>query len=155
MILGPAGAGKTVLAHRLSACTGLPVIHLDRIFWRSGWQPAPRDEALAELESALAGDRWIADGNFLDAGDTRFARADTVIFLDLPRALCIWRVLWRRVRDRGRERPDLPALEGFDLPLLRWIWSYPRTEWPRVLALPNVRRLRSRHEVDEMIVRCA
>ena len=113
MILGPAGAGKTVLAHRLSACTGLPVIHLDRIFWRSGWQPAPRDEALAELESALAGDRWIADGNFLDAGDTRFARADTVIFLDLPRALCIWRVLWRRVRDRGRERPDLPALEGF------------------------------------------
>jgi adenylate kinase family enzyme len=151
VILGPSGAGKTELAHRLSERTGIPVVHLDRIFWRAGWTPAPRDEARAELERVVAGDRWILDGDFRDAGDRRFERADTVIFLDLPRWLCLWRVLWRRVRDRGKERPDLPAPEAFDWSLLRWIWSYRRNERPSVLALPHVRHLRSRRDVAAII----
>jgi adenylate kinase family enzyme len=87
----------------------------------------------------VAGDRWILDGNFLQQGadDPRFARADTVFFLDLPRRTCLRRVLWRLVRDRWRSRPDLPdgASEGFDLALLSWIWRYPHADRPRVLRL--------------------
>jgi len=133
-ILGPAGAGKSELARRLSERTGLPVVYLDRIFWGPGWQPAAG--AHEQLERALRGDRWIADGNFL-GDDSRFDRADTVVFLDLPRYLCIGAILWRALRDRRRERADLPdgAREGLDLELLRWVWGYRKTDRPRVLAL--------------------
>jgi adenylate kinase family enzyme len=155
-ILGPGGAGKSELAANVSRLTGLPVVHLDVLFWRPEWTPAPREEARRALAQAIAGERWILDGNFLDAGDARFERADAVIFLDLPRARCLWRVLWRLVRDRRRSRPDLPpgCSEGFDLELLRWIWRYPRADRPRVLELlagldprVEVRRVCSRSEV--------
>jgi adenylate kinase family enzyme len=157
VILGPGGAGKTELANSISRRTGIPVVYLDRLFWRAGWTPAPSEEARRDLAAAIAGDRWILDGNFLavDSDDARFDRADTVIFLDLPRGTCLARVLWRLVRDR-RRRPDLPegCREGFDLQLLRWIWRYPQTDRPRVLAMlarvdgrADVRRLSSRADV--------
>lgn len=141
VVLGPVGAGKSSLATRLSRRTGLPVVHLDLLFWRAGWELAPRDEALQDLAAAVADNRWILDGNFLadrDGGwDARFDRADTVIFLDLPRSLCLWRVLKRRVTERGRSRPDLPVgcSEGLTLSVLRWIWSYPKADRPRVLRI--------------------
>jgi adenylate kinase family enzyme len=159
VVLGPGGAGKTQLAHAISHRTGLPVVHLDPIFWREGWTPAPRDDARRALDAAIEGDRWILDGNFLDTGDDRFQRADAVVFLDLPRLTCLWRILKRLVRDRGRERPDLPlgSHEGFDLPFLRWTWRYPREERPRVLGIlaqldnATAHRLRSRGDVRRFV----
>jgi adenylate kinase family enzyme len=137
-------------------------MHLDLIHWKPGWAPAPPDEARRGLEAAIAGERWILDGNFLpdDGADARFDRADTVIFLDLPRPICIWRVLRRCVRDRRRSRPDLPegCREGFDPDGLRWIWGYPRNDRPRVLAILagldhriDVLRLRSPAEVRRYV----
>ena len=64
MILGPGGAGKTTVANELAELTGLAVVHLDRIFWREGWTPAPRQEAERELERVVEADRWILDGTF-------------------------------------------------------------------------------------------
>ena len=95
VVMGSGGSGKTTVANALSDKTGLPVVHLDPLYWRAGWTPVPKDEALRDLEAIVASDRWILDGNFLseDGIDPRFERADTVIFLDLPRALCIWRIL--------------------------------------------------------------
>ena len=163
VILGPGGAGKSRLATEISRRTGLPVVYLDHLFWRPGWTPAPRDEARRALAAAIAGDRWVLDGNFLPENggwDGRFERADTVVFLDLPRRTCLWRVLWRLARDRRRRRPDLPAgcREGFDLNLLRWIWAYPRTDRPRVLGLlarldarVDVLHLRSQAEVQRFV----
>lgn len=141
VVLGCAGAGKTWLATSVARRTGLPVVHLDALFWRPGWTPAPRDEALRELAAAVARDRWILDGNFLathrDAPDGRFDRADCVVFLDRSRTTCLWRVLQRLVREGRSRRADLPEVcaEAFDLPLLRWIWRYPRDDRPRVLRL--------------------
>lgn len=162
-ILGPGGAGKSVLAGELSRRTGLPVVYLDHLFWRAGWEPAPRERARRELQDVVASDRWIVDGNFLpEPGDRddRFDRADTVIFLDLPRRTCLRRVLWRVARDRGRRRPDLPegAGEGFDIDLLRWIWRYPKADRPRVLTLldsvserADVHHLRSSADVEAFL----
>ena len=160
-IIGPAGAGKSELARALAARTGLPVFYLDHVFWTREWTPAPRRQAVDALASAVARERWIIDGNFLfEEGDGRFDRADTVVFLDLPRRTCVRRVLWRAIRDRRTARPDLPhgCSEGFDAKLLRWIWSYGRKDRPRVLGLlaslrdrTAVHRLRSRAEVARFL----
>lgn len=138
-VIGRGGAGKSALASELSSRTGIPVVHLDPIFWDAGWRPVPYDEPRSRLERELEGDEWIVDGNFLDAGDSRFRRVDTVAWLDPPRLLCVWRVLRRRVRDRGRARPDLPAgaHESFDWEFLRWIWRYDETDRAGVLELLN------------------
>jgi adenylate kinase family enzyme len=150
----------------LAELAGLPVVHLDCIFWRANWEAAPRDEARRQLAAAAERELWILDGSFLaearaGQAEPRFDRADTVIFLDPPRRVCIWRVLTRLVRDRGRTRADLPqgADEGFDLPLLRWIWRYPHTDGPRVLELLEqletrgvaTHRLRSRADVRRFL----
>lgn len=152
VILGPAGAGKTELARTISRRTGLPVVHLDVLFWREGWKPAPHEEARRALAAAVARDSWILDGNFLDEADVdeRFARADTVVFLDMRRATCFWRLTKRLLRDRRRARSDLPegATEGFDPPLLRWVWTYRKTDRPRVLEL--IRRLDERVRVHHL-----
>jgi adenylate kinase family enzyme len=161
-ILGCGGAGKSTLAGALSERTGLPVVYLDRLFWAPGWQVRPEDEARAALDEAVRAERWVLDGNFLlSAGDdARFARADTVVFLDLPRRTCLRRALTRLALDRGRSRPDLPdgCREGLDLPFLRWIWAYHRTDRPRVLRLLDgleagvaVHRLRSPAAVQRFL----
>ena len=138
-ILGSGGAGKSELAVELSKRTGLPAVHLDLLYWAPGWVERPQDEFRAALDAAVAEDQWILDGNVLrdDADDPRFARADTVVFLDVRRSTCLWRAVRRRVRDRGRRRADLPegCLEGWDLPFLRWVWGYPKYVRPRVLRI--------------------
>src|SRR6516164_8242347 len=97
-ILGSGGAGKSAVADAIAARTGLPVVHLDVLYWKPGWTQPPPEEFAALLGDAVARNRWILDGNFLrDGDDPRFGRADTVIVLDLPRTTCLWRVLKRRI----------------------------------------------------------
>ena len=152
-ILGSGGAGKSALAAAIAERTGLPVVHLDVLYWKPGWTQPTEEEFAAALDDAVAGERWILDGNFLrhDGPDPRFARADTVVFLDLPRTTCLWRVVKRRVQEARRPRRDLPegCRESVDLEFMRWVWQYPQRNRPRMLALldaldgVDVRRLRS------------
>ena len=139
MILGSGGAGKTRLALELGERTGLPVVHLDPFFWRPNWQAAPIEEFRAAVAAAAEEPRWIMDGNFLGLGleDPRFARADTVLFLDVSRLRCLWRIVSRRVRDRGRRRVDLPegCDESLGIEFVRWVWRYPKDNRPRALEL--------------------
>ncbi len=157
MVIGSAGAGKSSLAVDIARHTGLPVVHLDLLFWREGWVPAPRDAARCEFAAAIERDRWILDGNFLPEEsadqDARFTRADTVIFLDISRTRCLWRILSRLVRDRGRSRADLPegCSESLDFSLLRWIWRYPAVDRPRVLGI--LERLDERTTVHHLRTR--
>jgi adenylate kinase family enzyme len=164
LVLGPGGAGKSELARVIARRTGLAVVHLDVLFWGPGWTAAPREAAVERVAAAVAMDEWVIDGNFLQdvEEDGRLRRADTVVFLDLPRRVCLWRVMKRLARDRGRRRADLPegADESFDPDGLRWIWNYHKTDRPNVLQLLDrlddgiaVHRLRSRAEVRRFVER--
>ena len=156
MVIGSGGAGKSVFSVDLAARIGLPVIHLDREYWGPGWQPMAEDAWEARIRELVAPDRWILDGNFGGTIPIRLAAADTVVFLDLPRLVCLWSVVRRRVTHRGRSRPDMTPgnAEKLDLRFLLWIWGYPKTRRPGILAqlaaLPpttRVTRLRSRREM--------
>lgn len=119
VVTGLAGSGKSTLALALARKTGLPVIHLDLAFWKPGWVAPSETEWREKQRAVLAGDAWIADGNYHETLDLRIARAETVVVLDLPWWLCSLRAL-----RRGFTMPDqLP--EGCPYSALaRW-----RDEW--------------------------
>jgi adenylate kinase family enzyme len=137
MVVGCAGSGKTTLARRLGKKLRLPVINLDFHFWRPGWQPPPDSNTWREQLAVLAAmPDWVMDGNYSNTYDIRMPRADAVVFLDYPRAICLRRVLWRTISGYGRNRPDLPegCPERFDLAFLRYVWDFPRKHRPQILT---------------------
>lgn len=135
LIIGSGGAGKSTLATALGAATGLPVVHLDACYWRPGWVETPKDEWRGVVAELTARDEWIMDGNYGGTMDARLAAADTVIFLDLPRLVCVWRVVKRWLAYRGRSRPDMTAgcPERLSWEFVWWIWTYPSRRRPGVL----------------------
>ena len=128
LVLGNSGSGKSTLARRLGPALGLPVVHLDALYWRPGWVLATAAEWAETAADAAAADVWVIDGVYSRSIEDRLARADAVVLLDLPRPLCLWRVLARRVRYHGRTRPDMAdgCPERVTLGFLRWVWRYPR-----------------------------
>jgi adenylate kinase family enzyme len=135
LIVGSGGAGKSTFAARLASRTGLPLIHLDSCYWREGWVATPKDEWTQRVDELVRGTEWVMDGNYGGTLDTRIAACDTIVFLDLPRLLCIRRVIHRWWRYRGRSRPDMTpgCHEQLSLEFLRWIWEYPATRRPDIL----------------------
>ena len=103
VILGRGASGKSTLARRLGEITRLPVIELDKVFWRPGLAAIPRDQWVIVQEKLVAKDGWIMDGDLgsYDVVDVRLRAADTVIFLDFSFLCCA-----RRAIRRSRERID-------------------------------------------------
>ena len=159
-MIGSGGAGKSTFAARLGAVTGLPVVHLDACYWRAGWEPTPKDEWARAVDEIASRDAWIMDGNYGGTMERRLAACDTVVFLDLPRAICLWRVTRRALRYRGRSRPDMApgCPERLTWEFARWVWDYPRRRRPGILArldaLAGAKRvvvLRSTREVERFL----
>jgi adenylate kinase family enzyme len=122
VIFGPGGSGKTTAGRRLSAITGVPFVELDKNFWDAQLRPMQRHEWIESQRILLAEDSWILDGDLgpHDAPEVRITAADTIIVLDLPRWLC----LWRSVR-RSKEQMDY----------WRWVWSWRRNYKPQLMAM--------------------
>lgn len=140
IVTGLAGSGKSTFALALAAKTGLPVIHLDLHFWKPGWVPPSENEWRKTQCGVLAGDAWIADGNYQETLDLRLERADTVVFLDMPWWLCAGRACLRGFRMPG----ELP--EGCDYSA----WLRLRDEWR--LAVRIWRKRRSEPEREHEII---
>lgn len=136
LVIGISGAGKSTFSRALAGRTGLPVIHLDREFWRPGWVQTPRPDWRAKVAELAAGERWIMDRNYDSSLDLRLPRADTVMWFDYPMLLCLRRAIWRAVSGYKRVRPDMAegCPERFDAEFLRYIWTFNAKERPRVVA---------------------
>lgn len=162
LLIGCGGSGKSTLARKLGEKTGLPVVHLDQIYWKPGWQPLPREEFDEKLIDELQKPEWIIDGNFDRTIPTRLNYCDSVIFLDLPRLVCLFGVLRRILSSYGRTRPDMGegCPEKFDPSFLKWVWNFNRQKREKYLALLNESgkpfyRIRSRRELPALIEKIA
>ena len=135
LVIGCGGAGKSTLAREMERRTYLPVVHLDRLYWRPGWVKAQATEWNRVLEEALSADQWIMDGNYGGTLRLRFQACDAVVFLDLPRWWCFVRVLKRRVAAFWRTRQDaaVGCPDRLTWQFLVWIWNYRRLRRPAIL----------------------
>jgi adenylate kinase family enzyme len=132
LVIGISGAGKTTLATRLAAATGLPLIHLDREHWLPEWQEPPKAEWRAKVRSLVAADEWVIDGNFAGTFDLRMPRADAIVWLDYPSPRCLVRVLRRVATNWGTTRSDMGegCPERLDWRFLLYVWRFQSVHRP-------------------------
>lgn len=137
LVIGSGGAGKSTFARRLARTINVEVIHLDSLYWKPGWVETPKQEWKQTVERIITRDSWIMDGNYSGTLDLRLEACDTVIFLDIARAVCIWRVIKRAVAYRNKSRPDMSegCPERFDFGFLRWIWNYKKRTRPKIVRM--------------------
>ena len=110
VVVGAPGSGKTTTALAISRRLGLPRIELDALYWGPDWTPVESETLHDRLRAAVEGDAWVVDGNYFSEGsaDIVWPRADTIVFLDLPKRTVVRRVLTRSIR-RSVHRTELWA----------------------------------------------
>jgi adenylate kinase family enzyme len=149
VIVGRGASGKSTLAVQLSDITAIPVIELDKVFWRPGLAATPRDQWVARQHELIAGESWILDGDLgpYDVVDVRLRAADTVIFLDFSLVRCAGRAI-----RRSRERADF----------WRWLLAYRRQSRPLLMKAiathaprANLHVLRNPRELRRFLERVA
>jgi adenylate kinase family enzyme len=165
-VVGNAGSGKTRLSSALAARLGVPHVGLDSIFHQPDWTQLPTDEFRRRVRDAVTGDGWVVDGNYSAVRDLVWERADTVVWLDLPRPLVMWQVVARTLRrmatrqvlwNANRER--WRYLFDPDESIVVWAWAQHakyRDRYAAAAAAPEYRqltfiRLASRAEADRFL----
>ncbi len=160
VVIGSGGSGKSTFSRKLGDATGLPVVHLDQLYWHAGWVKTPADEWEEIVRREIDRPEWIMDGNFGGTRKMRLEACDTVILLDLPRYVCLYRVLKRTLRYRNRTRPDMTegCRERFDPEFLLWVWNYPNGGRARAendisqVGSKDVYVLKSRQEIERFLI---
>ena len=137
LVIGISGAGKSTFSRQLAQRTSLPLVHLDKEFWQPGWKETPREQWRAKVADLITREAWIMDGGFGASLDLRLPRADTVLWFDYPRLICLARALKRVATSYGRVREDLApgCPERIDLEFLRYIWDFNDKSRPQIVAM--------------------
>lgn len=147
VVIGSSGSGKSTFARRLGTATGLPVTHIDQLFWQPGWVPTPKALYLERLAAVVAQDRWIIEGVNASTLDLRLPRTDLLVWLKRGRLACLWRVGLRVASSYGRVRPDMaPGCpeKPPDLDFLTYIWTFETRIAPRIEAAIDRHNMRAK-----------
>jgi hypothetical protein len=133
LVIGSSGAGKTTLSKAVADLCNLPLFHLDWYKYQPGWYPIADRAWYRSVAELAAEPAWIMDGYYPTTFHITVPRADTVMWLDLPRGVCIRRCIWRSFRHFGRIRPDIPNGRREVIPALRPVWSFPAVQRPQIV----------------------
>lgn len=151
MVIGCPGSGKSTLSVALQKRTGIPLYHLDMMYWNPDKTTVEKSVFLGRLSAVLEGDAWILDGNYASTMELRLAACDTVIFLDYPQEVCLCGIRERR----GKPRSDMPWVETEeDAEFIRFIKNFGEQQRPQIIELfgkypdKNYIILSSREEAD-------
>lgn len=136
-LIGSGGSGKSTLARKLGEKLNIEVFHLDSLFWKPNWALTSKEEQRNIQHELVKKEQWIMDGNYSGTMDIRMNAVDTIIFVDINRVTCIYRVFKRMIQYYGKSRPDMAegCNERFNLDFLKWVWDYPKTKKPIVLQM--------------------
>lgn len=135
MVIGCGGAGKSTFSRQLQQATGLRLIHLDRHYWQPNWMETSKEAWKAKVIQLANEESWIIDGNYGGTMEIRFDKADTIVFLDRSKWLCLYRVTKRLIQNYGRTRSDMgeDCQERFSWEFMKYVYHYNRTRKPKIL----------------------
>ncbi|WP_010093158.1 DNA topology modulation protein [Ornithinibacillus scapharcae] len=139
MLIGSGGAGKSTLAKEIGQKLNIPVYHLDSFLWKANWEAVTRENQIKIQNDLIQEKEWIIDGNYGGTMDIRLKAADTIIYLDVNRIICVYRAFKRMLKYRNKQRPDMAVgcEEKIDFGFLKWIWNYPKTKRPETINKLN------------------
>ena len=154
IVIGCPGSGKSTVSRTLHNKTGIPLYHLDMMYWNADKTTVEKSVFLERLSDVLEKDEWIIDGNYSSTMELRMAACDTVLFLDYPLEVCLDGIKERR----GKPRSDMPWIETEeDAEFIEFIKSYNEQQKPKVLELlkkysdKNIIILESREQADAFL----
>ena len=154
IVIGCPGSGKSYFSRQLQQKSGIPLYHLDMMYWNADKTKVEKSLFLDRLSAVLNKDEWIIDGNYASTMEMRMAACDTVIFLDYPLDVCLDGIKSRC----GKPRPDMPWTEvEEDEEFIEFIKSYNEQQKPNVLAMlekhadKNIIVFTSRNQANEFI----
>ena len=154
IVIGCPGSGKSTVSRALHNKTGIPLYHLDMMYWNADKTTVEKSVFLERLSVVLEKDEWIIDGNYGSTMELRMAACDTVIFLDYPLDVCLDGIKERR----GKPRSDMPWIETEeDAEFIKFIKSYNEQQKPKVLELlgkygdKNIIILESREQANAFL----
>ena len=132
IVIGCPGSGKSTVSRALHNKTGIPLYHLDMMYWNADKTTVEKSVFLERLSVVLEKDEWIIDGNYGATMDLRMEACDTVIFLDYLLDVCLDGIRERR----GKPRSDMPWIETEeDSEFIEFIKNYNEQQKPKVLEL--------------------
>ncbi len=150
LVMGCSGSGKSTFGRQLADRLGLPFVSIDQIFWQPGWREPKPEEFAAKMTLEAEKPAWVMDGNYTrnGAGELRRARADTIVWFDLPRWVCMLSIIHRSAASYGKVRPEMApgCPEKFDWEFWRYVWTYRATQRPKLLAYFSALRADQRLE---------
>lgn len=136
LIIGSPGSGKSTLAKKISATLKLPIVHLDHLYWLPGNVRRPADEFYDLMMNACKQAAWIMDGNSIRLLAERIPFADTVIFLDMPRQTCMWRIIKRAFRGLFTREEYAPGCANtFRWEFFNWAWHWEERYHDEILRI--------------------
>ena len=154
VVLGCSGSGKSTFSLQLHNATGLPLYHLDKVWWKPDRTHITRDEFDKRLDDLVNRDSWILDGDYSRTYEKRIGACDTIIFLDYGEEVCMDGIVGRV----GKERGDIPWTENeLDPELVELVKNYETENKPILLELfrkypdRDVITLHTRKEADNLI----
>ena len=154
IVIGCPGSGKSTVSRTLHNKTGIPLYHLDMMYWNADKTTVEKSVFLERLSAVLEKNEWIIDGNYGSTMELRMAACDTVIFLDYPLDVCLGGIRERR----GKPRSDMPWIETEeDSEFIEFIKNYNEQQKPKVIELikkysdKNIIIFKSREEVDAFL----
>lgn len=155
VVIGSSGAGKSTFAQALGEILNIEVLHLDRYFWRSGWKEYPREERIRIQQELVRGkEQWIMEGSYISSADGRLDAADTIIFLDMPRLLCLWRAIKRHITTYRQYRLDLPdgCTDKLSLRCVAKVLVFPHYGLKQFMRKINLIREREAHQPQQKAI---
>jgi len=168
-VVGTSASGKSTFARALAAKLGLSYIELDNLFWLDNWQETADREFFDKIQAAIdqAKDGYVIDGNYTRSIPVKWAEIDSVIWIDLPFHLNLYRSIKRAIQRAISKQPLWPNsnnTESFSQMLSRdsIIWWMIKTHqknrqhYLKLMHAPEYQhihwiRLRSPREIDAFL----